>query len=176
MEAIYAIDIKNGLSKSGLIPWNSKKDLKFFMNKTKNNIVIMGKNTYFSLPEKARPLKDRLNIVLTSKPSEYLHMQSCFNNVVFTDYDRIYNALIGERSEVVKSHPYLNANFKIYFIGGKQVYERFIPICDKVWVTIIKKDFNCDLKFNYNFSRQFKEPKIIDEDQELQICLYEKNI
>ena len=39
MEAIYAIDLKNGLSKGGIIPWKSKKDLKFFANKTKNNVV-----------------------------------------------------------------------------------------------------------------------------------------
>jgi dihydrofolate reductase len=36
---------------------------------TKNNVVIMGRNTYFSLPK--RPLKDRLNIILTSKPLEF---------------------------------------------------------------------------------------------------------
>jgi dihydrofolate reductase len=34
MEAIYAIDSKNGLAKNGVIPWKSKKDMLFFMNKT----------------------------------------------------------------------------------------------------------------------------------------------
>ena len=64
MKAIYAIDSKNGLSKNGVIPWKSKRDMSFFMNKTKNHIVIMGKNTYFSLPKENRPLKNRFNIVL----------------------------------------------------------------------------------------------------------------
>jgi len=41
MEAIYAIDLNNGLSKNGIIPWNSKKDILFFMNKTKHNIEIL---------------------------------------------------------------------------------------------------------------------------------------
>ena len=50
MEAIYAIDSKNGLSKDGIIPWNSKKDLKFFYDKTRYNVVFMGRKTYFSLP------------------------------------------------------------------------------------------------------------------------------
>jgi dihydrofolate reductase len=45
MEAILAVDINNGLSKDGIIPWRSKNDMQFFLNKTKNNIVIMGKNT-----------------------------------------------------------------------------------------------------------------------------------
>ena len=60
MEAIYAIDLNNGLSKEGIIPWKSKKDLKFFQKKTINNVVIMGKNTYFSLPDEVKPLKNRL--------------------------------------------------------------------------------------------------------------------
>ena len=63
MEAIYATDINNGLSKDGVIPWKSKKDMSFFMNKTKNNVVIMGRNTYFSLPDNVRPLKNRLNLL-----------------------------------------------------------------------------------------------------------------
>jgi dihydrofolate reductase len=35
MEAIYAIDSNNGLSKNGMIPWKSKTDMSFFINKTK---------------------------------------------------------------------------------------------------------------------------------------------
>jgi dihydrofolate reductase len=41
------------------------------MNKTKNNVVIMGKNTYFSLPIEHRPLSNRLNIVLTTEHFYY---------------------------------------------------------------------------------------------------------
>ena len=62
MESIYAIDSKNGLSKNGIIPWKSKTDMYFFMNKPKNNIVIMGKNTFFSLPKQHRPLKNRTDL------------------------------------------------------------------------------------------------------------------
>ena len=65
MEAILATDMSGGLSKDDLIPWKSKKDMQFFYQKTKNNIVIMGRSTYFSLPKNIRPLKNRLNIVLT---------------------------------------------------------------------------------------------------------------
>ena len=47
MEAIYAIDSKYGLSKEGNIPWKSKRDMIFFKNKTKYNIVIMERNIHF---------------------------------------------------------------------------------------------------------------------------------
>ena len=102
MEAIYAIDLKNGLSKEGMIPWKSKKDMKFFMNKTKNNVVIMGKKTYFSLSEEHRPLKNRLNIVLTCNPELYIFdnmnqstsYANKFDNVIFTNNDNIHKLIL----------------------------------------------------------------------------------
>ena len=92
MEAIYAIDINNGLSKDGAIPWKSKKDMTFFMNMTKYNIVIMGKNTYFSLPDNHRPLKNRLNVVLTHTPHLFYDIEKkCTEkNLVFTNNTEIY--------------------------------------------------------------------------------------
>jgi dihydrofolate reductase len=143
------------------------------MNNTVNNVVIMGKNTYFSLPNNVRPLKNRLNIVLTNN-HELLLNENSNNNVIFTNYDNIYNYLISNREIINKTYTYLNENFKIFFIGGKKIYEQFIPLCNKVWVTQIKKDYFCDLFLNYDFLKDFKEPKIIDEDQELKIVLYEK--
>jgi dihydrofolate reductase len=173
MEAIYAVDSKNGLSKDGVIPWHSKKDLKFFMNMTKNNVVIMGRNTYFSLP--MRPLKNRLNVVLTSNPSELNYKQEDNSSVIFTNDDKIYNSILDDREKYVKQFPSLSGNFKIFIIGGKKVYEQFIPLCEKVWVTTIKKDYSCDLKFFYDYSNQFKE-EIVEDDNELIIKKYEKNI
>lgn len=176
MEAIYAIDLNNGLSKEGIIPWKSKKDLKFFANKTKNNIVIMGRNTYFSLPDNVRPLKNRLNIVLTSKPEQFLNLDDEIRNVIFTNNDNIHNSILNYRENYLKKYPFLSSEFKIFFIGGKKIYEQFIPLCEKVWVTQIKKDYSCDLIMNYPFrdSKQFKEPQIIEEDEELTIFMYDK--
>ena len=65
--------------------------------------------------------------------------------------------------------------FKIYIIGGKNIYEQFIPLCERVWVTRIKKDYSCDLFLDYDFSKQFKE-NIVDEDDELIIYEYMKKV
>ena len=91
MEAILAIDSKNGISKNGVIPWKSKKDMSFFYNVTKRNVVIMGKNTYFSIPQEYRPLKNRLNIVYTSEPQIYLFNENYnkYNNLIFTNNEKI---------------------------------------------------------------------------------------
>jgi len=170
MESIYAIDSKNGLSKNGIIPWKSKKDMTFFMNKTKNNIVIMGKNTFFSLPEEHRPLKNRLNIVLTSNPNLYENHSS---NVLFTNNDNIYQTILKNRNKYYEMYPFLNKDFIIFFIGGKTMYEQFIPLCDKIWVTYIKYNYDCDLFFDYDYSKQYTA-EVYNEDEELKIVEYSR--
>ena len=179
MEAIYAIDYKNGLSKDGIIPWQSKKDLKFFYDKTRYNVVFMGRKTYFSLPENVRPLTNRLNVVLTSNPKELSHKYSGLSQlkegqsvkVIFTDNVNTPQEILENKSNYRAMFPYLNADFKVFIIGGKSIYEQFIPLCKKVWVTKLKNDYSCDLKLDYSF-QQFKEPEIIDEDDELTIYCY----
>jgi dihydrofolate reductase len=177
MEAIYATDINNGLSKDGVIPWKSKKDMSFFMNETKYNVVIMGRKTFFSLPDNSRPLKNRLNIVLTSNLKQFEdHKEGNYNNVRFTDDINIYNSILKNKNSYKQMFPYLNCDFKIFIIGGKNIYEQYIPLCKTVWVTRIKKNYSCDLVFDYPLrdSNQFKEPEIIDEDDELIIYKYGK--
>lgn len=171
MEAIYAIDSKCGLSKCGNMVWKSKKDLCFFKNKTINNVVIMGKNTYFSL---SGPLKNRLNIVLTKTPETYSN-QHHHNNVIFINDDKNYDSIHNNREYYTNTYPFLHKNFKIFIIGGKNIYEQFIPLCECVWITKIKKDYASDLFLDYDFSNQFGEPEIIDEDADLIIYKY-KNL
>ena len=172
MEAILATDINFGISKDGIIPWKSKKDMRFFFNKTKNNVVIMGKTTYFSLPEQFRPLKDRLNIVLTSKPSQYM-INTQHPNLIFTDDDTINFHIKENREKFLDIYPFLSSNFKIFIIGGKQIYEKYISLCSTVWVTTIKKNYSCDLFFNYEYNQQFKD-ELVEEDDELKIVEWKK--
>ena len=171
MEAIYAIDSKNGLAKNGIIPWKSKKDMLFFMNKTIKNIVIMGKNTYFSLPPQHRPLKNRLNIVFTSNPHVYDVDETQKSNVIFTNNINIHEDIFTNRSKYYNNYKFLNENYKLFIIGGKTIYEYFIPLCSKIWVTRLKSDYECDLFIDYDYSKQYKE-EIYEEDNEVQIIEY----
>ena len=172
MEAIVAIDLYNGISKNGVIPWTSKKDMTHFYKKTTGNIVIMGKNTYFSIPKERRPLKNRLNIVLTTQP--YLYQDISNSNVIFTDEHSIYLDLLENPSKCRDAFSFLHENFKVFVIGGKQIYEKLIPSCHTIWLTQIKKDYNCDLflKNEYNFNRKMIVTEI-DNDDELIIYKYE---
>ncbi|MDN4473622.1 dihydrofolate reductase [Demequina zhanjiangensis] len=51
---------------NGGMPWHLPGDLARFKRLTHNAAVIMGRHTWESLPDRARPLPDRFNIVVTS--------------------------------------------------------------------------------------------------------------
>jgi dihydrofolate reductase len=146
MEAIVAYDINRGISKNGSIPWKISEDMRFFKNTTLKNVVIMGKNTFVSLNYK--PLKDRLNIVITRKPELYFNYTTEHSNLMFTDNENIHLDIIRNSNEYANRFYFLNKHFKIFFIGGEQIYNSFIPLCHTVWVTQIKHNYECDLKFS----------------------------
>lgn len=146
MEAIVAYDINRGISKNDSIPWKIQEDMKFFKHTTLKNVVIMGKNTFASLNYK--PLKDRLNIVITRKPELYFNYAVEHSNIIFTDNENIHLDIIRNSNEYANRFYFLNKHFKIFYIGGEQIYKTFIPLCNVVWVTKIKKNYDCDLFFS----------------------------
>lgn len=51
------------------LDWTSKEDLKFFIEKTKEaGVLVMGRKTYETI---GKPLKDRLNVIMTRSADEY---------------------------------------------------------------------------------------------------------
>ena len=139
IEAIVAVDEEFGLAKNNQIPWKNKEDMKMFKQKTIGNIVIMGSKTLLSLPNQA-PLGNRYNIILTNHKQDFSQKYSSYNNIVFYNY----NELIDYINNV-------ETNKTIYVIGGKQIYDLLFPICNKIWLSIICGNYECDLKLKINF-------------------------
>lgn len=79
---IVAATTKNGIGRSGTMPWHIPKDLAYFSRITTNapatqmNVVLMGRKTWESIPRKSRPLKKRVNVVL-SRNEDY---EPCANS------------------------------------------------------------------------------------------------
>eukprot|EP00401_Gymnodinium_catenatum_P013247 CAMPEP_0117564102 /NCGR_PEP_ID=MMETSP0784-20121206/55852_1 /TAXON_ID=39447 /ORGANISM="" /LENGTH=112 /DNA_ID=CAMNT_0005361799 /DNA_START=28 /DNA_END=363 /DNA_ORIENTATION=+ len=76
LSVIAASTPKGGIGKDGALPWRLPEDMSHFRRVTtavategKKNAVIMGRRTWESIPEKFRPLADRVNVVLTSSAS-----------------------------------------------------------------------------------------------------------
>jgi dihydrofolate reductase len=73
---IVAATANNGIGKNGGLPWRLAKEMQYFARVTSEapdgelNAVVMGRNTWESIPAKFRPLKKRLNIVI-SRNTEY---------------------------------------------------------------------------------------------------------
>ncbi len=134
MNLIVACDSNYGIGKNNTLPdWKIPGDLKRFKDLTTgegNNIVIMGKNTFLSLPK--GPLPNRTNIVV----SKTLHSKDNYivNNNLKEAYDYA-NKLIS-----------CNSNSKIWLIGGAQIYEEAIKLnlIKEAYVTKLNDTFDCD--------------------------------
>lgn len=100
------------------LPWKSSKDMRFFKDKTINNIVIMGRKTFESLKE---PLKDRINIVI----SRTKQFDGCIN--VNTFDKALY--------EASKYH-----NKEVFVIGGGMIYQEAFKTASRLYLTLIDSD------------------------------------
>lgn len=73
---IVAATQSNGIGQKGRLPWRLPKEMAYFARMTSSapegsqNAVIMGRNTWESIPNKFRPLAKRVNLVL-SKNKDY---------------------------------------------------------------------------------------------------------
>ena len=122
------------------IPWYIPEDLQRFKKMTEGHIVIMGRKTYESLPPNHRPLKNRLNIVLSRQTNIYDFEN---DNLIFTTIDNIYdiikeNIFIEEEDDNDK----IKIKKKVFIIGGSEIYNLFINQCSIIHIT--KVIFNID--------------------------------
>jgi dihydrofolate reductase len=90
MKLIIACDPKGGIGFDGKLPWtNIQGDLPRFKNLTQGQVIIMGRNTWESLPKK--PLPNRFNVVVTSKP---IDNATIINDISLQFYSEYTNAWI----------------------------------------------------------------------------------
>ncbi|QQK08518.1 dihydrofolate reductase [Miniphocaeibacter halophilus] len=122
---LVAVDNKWGIGKNNDLLIRIPKDTKFFKEVTVGNIVFMGKNTLDSLP-RGKPLKNRVNIVLTSKEIEM------DNLIVVHSVEELLKELKKYDTE------------KIYNIGGGKIFEQMLDYMDYSLVTKIEKDLDAD--------------------------------
>ena len=138
ISAIVAVDNNWGIGYNGDLLEHIPEDLKYFKELTTSHVVVMGSKTWDSLPKK--PLKDRLNIVVSSKPREVLGDMSIRIDMEELMVRMIYmkrNALVNPAEEE-----------EWFVIGGGSIYQQLLPFCDRVYVTKIYKDHdNVDTYF-----------------------------
>ena len=177
LHCVAAMDTKRGIGKDGNLPWYLPKEMKSFAKlttsvkcKEKKNAVIMGRLTYFSIPEKVRPLKNRLNIVLSNT------LQPCDlpeNVLLYKDLRKLL--------ETLSSDPYLSSIESLFVIGGNSMYTQTINsnFCQRIYLTEICGDYNCDIFFPEFDKNRYKEitlPDTCHEEQEEKGTKYQLHV
>ncbi|KAI8415400.1 hypothetical protein FOFC_05022 [Fusarium oxysporum] len=142
-------------------PWNNALARAMQRNEASSssiNAVIMGRKTWDSIPTKFRPLKDRLNIVISRsapsklpgkvEPSEPVRVQSL---ELALQYARAHSD-VG----------------RIFVIGGAQIYDAALrlPEARRILLTSIERDFDCDTFFPVDLKDGSWERKSREELQE----------
>lgn len=126
---IAAMDENQGIGINNQLPWHLPSDYKHFVDTTSGGTVIMGRKTWESLPEKYRPLPNRLNIVLSSKDNYELP-----EGVVLAHS-------LEEALELSRDH--------VFIIGGAKLYTQAIQHkdCQTLILTEVYDSFDCDAFF-----------------------------
>jgi dihydrofolate reductase len=122
--AISAVSLDGFIGVDNEIPWHISEDFKHFKETTMGNLLIVGYNTFLTLPPKA--LEGREYIVLNSdrpivKIKEHIYQ--------FRTTENIISIL---RDELICVD-------KVYVIGGAMIYDTFIDYCDEAIITWVNK-------------------------------------
>lgn len=132
---IVAMTKNRVIGAGNALPWKISEEIKLFKKLTENNAVIMGKNTWLSLPQKFRPLPNRLNIIVSKTLGKQEGAVVC---------KTIEKAL--EVSHEMKK--------EIYCIGGAKLFYSMLPISQNLHISWIKKNYTGDTYFpNIDFSK-----------------------
>ena len=157
IKMIAACDLNRTIGKDNKLMWKLSSDMEYFKNKTLNQTVVMGYNTYQSF---GKPLASRENVVLSRQDRELAEEVKLYHSVedVLRDY----------------------AGKDIWIIGGQTIYEQFLPYADQIYLTIIPKAFYGGDAFFPELPDEWhcikRHKKEADERNEYDhwYCLYEK--
>lgn len=117
-----------GIGVNGGLPWNLPDDLRRFSELTKGTTVVMGKKTWNSIPDNKKPLKDRLNVVVTSSP--WKQTTECVS-LTIGELDSFLQCRQGD----------------VFIIGGAGLYKRYLGVAKRIYATVIDNAFECDTFF-----------------------------
>lgn len=137
--SLIAAVAKNGVIGSrNAIPWHIPEDMKRFRALTVGHLVLMGRKTWESLPEKFRPLPKRINIVITRQRDYPLP----------AEVERFATI-----DDAVAAHP----NEQIFVIGGGEMYRQTIDRADTMYITEVDEEYEGDTTFPDIDPRIWKE-------------------
>jgi dihydrofolate reductase len=137
---IVAIDGQNGIGKQNELLCHLPADLAYFKAQTMGKPMIMGRRTFDSI---GKALPGRRSIVLTSQLIRCQGVISAHS--------------VAEAIEQCGDVP------EIMVIGGSQVYQQFLPLADRIYVTNIHHTFDADVYFPSIDSQEWMYKKLTEK-------------
>ncbi len=148
MKAIASMSLNRVIGKEGKLLFHCSSDLKWFKQFTMDQDIIVGRKTWEKLPK----LPGR-TIWILSKTLKKEDMPADFDGFLVDSVD------------------YLPPNGIV--AGGGEIYKELLPLCDEVYLTIIKQVLDGDVLL-YPFEKDFKSPECIFEDEERMLLKFVK--
>lgn len=144
---IAAIGRKRELGRDNDLLWHISADLKRFKRITSGHPVIMGRKTFDSINNK--PLPNRRNIVITNS------VDNSFTGIEIAH-------------SVEEALEKIEPGEEVFILGGATIYDQFLPIADKMYLTLVDEEYEADTYFpQYDESEwQLLEQIIITEDDQ----------
>jgi dihydrofolate reductase len=137
LSALVAMARNRVIGRNNTLPWRLPPDLKRFKALTMGHPIIMGRKTFESI---GRPLPGRLCIIVTRQPGYKVKNAIVVNSIA--------EALQACSTEAVESVPELGGTSRENFvIGGAEIFRQALPICDRLYITEIQRDFEGDTLF-----------------------------
>lgn len=129
MNIIVAVDKNWAIGYQNKLLNSIPEDMKFFRETTTGKVVVMGRKTLESFPN-GRPLKNRVNIVITNQK----------------DYEVPGAVVLHSVEEALEYVKQYNSD-DVYVIGGASIYEQMLPYCDVAHVTVMDYAYQADTWF-----------------------------
>ena len=129
MNLIVAVDKNWAIGKDNKLLVSIPDDMKFFRETTTGKVVVMGRKTLESFPG-GKPLKNRVNIVLTRDPNYQVK-------------DAI---VVHSKDELDKELKKYSSN-DIFVIGGESIYRMLLDECNQAFVTYVDYSYDADTYF-----------------------------
>lgn len=129
---IVAMDKNHGIGKNNDLLWHLPEDMKFFRTQTTGHIVVMGRKNWDSIPEKFRPLPNRINVVLSRSLDYKLE-----NAEVYHSLESCLQAFAHEEDKT------------IFIIGGGEIYRQALALncIDEMFITHVDAEIEADTFF-----------------------------
>ncbi len=129
MNIIVAADDNWAIGNNNELLITIPADHKLFRQETEGKVVVYGRKTLATFPQKM-PLPGRRNIILSSNP-EY----------------RVKGAQVVHSLEELFGELKKYKTQEVYVIGGESVYRQLLPYCETAHVTRIHQNYQADAFF-----------------------------